>query len=554
MHRSAAIVSRPEWSVIRSLYKSMGMTDYDIDRPLVGIANAFSDLVPGHKHFRELCERVKYGILQEGGYPLEFGVIGACDGISNGHAGMKYMLPSREIIADSIECMVEGNHLDGLVLIGGCDKIVPGMLMAAARLDIPVAMVTGGPMLSGMNFDGRKSDNSSVAEAYSMLNQNSIDEKTYYELEDYSCPSVGSCSFLGTANSMACFTEALGMSLPGSALVPAVHAERYRIAHDTGVMVMRMIKDDISAKQIITKKSLENAFRLNLAIGGSTNLVLHALAIAHTGEINFSIDDIDRLCRETPILAQMYPANTENIYDFAKAGGVPAVMSSLLPLLHDDALSITGKTIREIYDKIENPRDTEVIRTLENPFASSGGTAVLWGNLAPRSAVTKPAAIAQGMHHFSGPAIVFDSEEDAMDAILCNRITKGGVIVIRYEGPKGGPGMREMARTMKLLVGAGLGTTVALVTDGRFSGSNNGCFVGHVSPEAFEGGPIALVENSDFITIDIKNNSITLHISEEELHERREHWRKPVHRITSPVLRKFSVFTSSADEGAVIKA
>ena len=554
MHRSAKIVSKPEWSVIRSLYKSMGMTDYDIDRPLVGIANAYSDLVPGHKHFGELCERVKYGILQAGGYPLEFGVIGACDGISNGHAGMKYMLPSREVIADSIECMVEGNHLDGLVMIGGCDKIVPGMLMAAARLDIPVAMVTGGPMLSGMNFDGRKSDNSSVAEAYSMLNQHSIDEKTYYELEDYSCPSVGSCSFLGTANSMACFTEALGMSLPGSALVPAVHAERYRIAHDTGVMIMRLIKDNISVKQIITKKSLENAFRLNLAIGGSTNLVLHAIAIAYAGNISFTINDIDRLCMETPILAQMYPANTKNIYDFDMAGGVPSVMHMLLPYLHDSAMTITGKTIGEIYGNIEMPRDSEVLRKPDNPFASSGGTAVLWGNLAPRSAVTKPAAIAPNMHHFSGPAIVFESEEEAMDAILANCITEGSVIIIRYEGPKGGPGMREMARTMKLLVGAGLGNTVALVTDGRFSGSNNGCFVGHVSPEAFEGGPIALVEDSDLITIDIENHSITLHVSEEDLQNRREQWKQPAPRTTFPVLRKFCAFASSADEGAVIRA
>nr|WP_321262337.1 dihydroxy-acid dehydratase [uncultured Sphaerochaeta sp.] len=553
MHRSAAIVAKPEWSVIRSLYKSMGMTDSDIDRPLVGIANAYSDLVPGHKHFGELCERVKYGILQAGGYPLEFGVIGACDGISNGHAGMKYMLPSREIIADSIECMVEGNHLDGLVLIGGCDKIVPGMLMAAARLDIPVVMVTGGPMLSGMNFDGRKSDNSSVAEAYSMLNQHSIDEKTYYELEDYSCPSVGSCSFLGTANSMACFTEALGMSLPGSALVPAVHAERYRIAHDTGTMIMRLIKDNISVKQIITKKSLENAFRLNLAIGGSTNLVLHALAIAYAGNISFTVDDIDRLSRETPILAQMYPANSKNIYDFDVAGGVPAVMHMLLPLLHADALTITGKTIGEIYGEIEAPQDSEVLRNLGDPFAPSGGTAILWGNLAPLSAVTKPAAIAQNMHCFSGQAIVFDSEEDTMNAILNNSITKGSVIVIRYEGPKGGPGMREMARTMKLLVGAGLGATVALVTDGRFSGSNNGCFVGHVSPEAFEGGPIALVEDSDLITIDIADHSITLHVSEDELEQRRERWKKPSLNTTSPVLRKFRAFASSANEGAVIK-
>ncbi len=531
----------------------MGMTDYDIDLPLVGIANAFSDLVPGHKHFRELCESVKYGILQNGGYPLEFGVIGACDGISNGHAGMKFMLPSREIIADGIECMVEGNHLDALVMIGGCDKIVPGMLMAAARLDIPVAMVTGGPMLSGICFDNRKSDNSSVAEAYSMLTRNMIDEKTYYELEDYSCPSAGSCSFLGTANSMACFTEALGMSLPGSALVPAVHAERSRIAHDTGMMVMNMVKKGISAKQIITKQSLENAFRLNLAIGGSTNLVLHALAIAYAGDIPFTIEDIDRLSKETPILARMYPANNKNIYDFDAAGGVPSVMQSLMPQLHGDALSITGKTIGDIYKNLGPSRNDEVLRDAEHPFAKSGGTAVLWGNLAPKSGVTKPAAIDTEMQVFSGPAKVFNSEEAAMDAILANQIKEGSVMVIRYEGPKGGPGMREMARTMKLLVGAGLGTKVALVTDGRFSGSNNGCFVGHISPEAYEGGPIALVEDGDIITIDIPHHAITLAIDEEEMKRRKSNWKKPELGTTSHTLKKFSCFAASADEGAVIK-
>ncbi|PKL25970.1 MAG: dihydroxy-acid dehydratase [Firmicutes bacterium HGW-Firmicutes-15] len=553
MHRSQEILSKPTWSVIRSLYKSMGMTDHDIDLPMIGIANAYSDLVPGHKHFRNLCEQVKYGILQNGGYPLEFGVIGACDGIANGHVGMKYMLPSREIIADSIECMVEGNHLDGLVLIGGCDKIVPGMLMAAARLEIPVAMVTGGPMLSGVCFDGRKSDNSSVAEAYSMLERKLIDERVYYELEDQSCPGVGSCSFLGTANSMACFTEALGMSLPGSALVPAVHAHRYRIAHDTGKAVMEMVRNTIHAKQIITKQSLENAFRLNLAIGGSTNLVLHTLAIAHAGSIPFTIHDIDRLSQETPILAKMYPASDRNIYDFDAAGGVPAVMNHLLPILHGEALTITGNSIEKIYRDIDGSIDSSVIRNLEKPYASMGGTAVLWGNLAPESAVTKPAAIDETMMRFYGPAKVFDSEEEANEAVLKNQIDPGTVLVIRYEGPKGGPGMREMARTMKLLVGAGLGKSVAVITDGRFSGSNNGCFVGHISPEASEGGPIAFVRDGDIIEIDIPSRRITFVVSQEDLDIRKRDWRSPKLDTSSPVLRKFASFASSASEGAIFR-
>lgn len=553
MHLSQEIVSKPAWSVIRSLYKSMGMTDYDIDLPMIGIANAFSDLVPGHKHLRALCEQVKYGILQDGGYPLEFGVIGACDGIANGHAGMKYMLPSREIIADSIECMVEGNHLDGLVVIGGCDKIVPGMLMAAARLSIPVAMVTGGPMLSGTLFDGRKSDNSSVAEAYSMFENKLIGEKEYYELEDQSCPSVGSCSFLGTANSMACFTEALGMSLPGSALIPAVHAHRFRIAHDTGKAVMEMVRNAMHVKQIITKQSLENAFRLSLAIGGSTNLVLHTLAIAYAGSIPLTIDDIDRLSQETPILARMYPASNKNIYDFDAAGGVSAVMNHLLPLLHKSAMTITGKTIGEIYQSVDKTVDSTVIRNLDNPYATKGGTAILWGNLAPESAVTKPAAIDSAMMQFSGLAKVFDSEEQANEAILSHEIDSGTVIVIRYEGPKGGPGMREMARTMKLLVGTGLGKSVALVTDGRFSGSNNGCFVGHVSPEASEGGPIALVRDGDVIEIDIHQKRLSILVSSEELELRRRNWAGPKVDTSSPVLRKFAFLASSASEGAIIK-
>lgn len=530
----------------------MGMTDRDIDSPLVGIANAYSDLVPGHKHLRTLCDSVKYGILQSGGYPLEFGVVGACDGIANGHSGMKYMLPSREIIADSIECMVEGNRLDALVLIGGCDKTVPGMLMAAARLHIPVAMVTAGPMSSGVCFDGRKSDNSSVAEAYAMLESKKIDYATYMQLENQSCPTVGTCSFLGTANSMACFTEALGMSLPGSALVPAVHAERYRIAHDTGAAVMNLVGKGIVAKDIITRKSLENAFRLSLAIGGSTNCVLHALAIAFAGDIEFTMQDIDGLCDSTPVLARMYPAGEKNVHDFHDAGGVAAVMRQLLPLLHPDALTVTGRTIGDEYRNWPFRDDDSIIHFLDNPFASSGGIAVLRGNLAPCSAVTKPAAISESMRMFRGPARCFSSEEDANEAILHHIVKPGEVMVIRYEGPKGGPGMREMARTMKLLVGAGLALSVALVTDGRFSGSNNGCFVGHISPEAMDGGPIALVRDGDMIVINIDAHTIDVELSEEELHKRYVAWEKPAQQIDSHVLRKFAASASSAHQGAVL--
>ena len=552
MHRSHGILVRPEWSVIRSLYKSMGMGDREIDKPLVGIANSFSDIVPGHKHLREVTQAIKYGILENGGYPLEFGVIGGCDGIANGHYGMSFMLPTREIIADSIESMVEGHRLDALVLVAGCDKIVPGMIMGAAQLDIPVVMVTGGPMLSGVLFDGRQSDNSSVAEAYAMLTQQEISEKTYQYIEDCSCPSVGSCSFLGTANSMACFCEALGLSLPHSALVPAVHAMKYRIAHDSGFAVMELVKKGTSVRDIIMKENLMNAFRLTLSLGGSTNIVLHTLAIAMSAKINLSMKDLGSLCSSTPILARMYPACNKNIYDFDNAGGVGCLLHYLMPLLHKNAMTITGNTIQEVYKDEKESLDLSLITPLEHPFSPKGGIGVVWGNLAPLSAITKPSAIDETIHEFTGPAKVFNSEEEANDRIIANEIKKGEVVVIRYEGPKGGPGMREMARTMKLLVGSHLQHDVALVTDGRFSGSNNGLFVGHVSPEASEGGPIALIQDGDIITINIEKNLLHLHVDEKILEERRKQWVKPVKEIHSRVLQKFSRHASSAHLGAIM--
>lgn len=551
--RSDDFLRKPEWSCVRSLYKSMGMTDYDIDKPLIGIANAWSELVPGHKHLRELAVQVKYGILQEQGYPLEFGVIGACDGIANGHSGMNYILPTREIIADGIECMVEANRLDGLVIISGCDKTVPGMIMGAVRLDIPVVMVTAGPMLGGMQFDGRQSDNSTLPEALAMLKRGELDKETYGRLENEACPTVGSCSFLGTANTMACFTEALGLSLPGSALSPAVYAERSRIAQDSGVTIMNLVRNKINIKQIITKQGLCNAFQLSLAIGGSTNVVLHTLAIAHSAGLDLTIRDLAVLCDSTPIIAQVYPSNNYNVIDLYHAGGVPVVMKHLLPLLDTTAMTVSGKTIEQVYKSYQIVLDKHIIRCIDSPFLESGGIAILYGNLAPESAVTKPSVIHPSMYQFRGPAKCFDSEETAENAIMEKDIKQGDVLVIRYEGPKGGPGMREMARTMKLLYGAGLSLHTALITDGRFSGSNNGCFIGHISPEASEGGPIALIQDGDIINIDIEKRSIEVEVNEQTLEQRRKKW-SPVHKsIDSVVLRKYSKYAVSAGQGAVIE-
>lgn len=550
--RSQEVLRYPEWSMQRALYKSMGYTDYDLDRPLIGIANSWNRLVPGHCHLNLVAEYVKQGILQAGGTPVEFGLIAACDGIAQGHVGMHYILPTRDLIAHDIEMMVEAHRLDALVLLGSCDKIVPGMLMAAARLDIPAILVVGGPMEGGCEFDGRASDTTSITEGFAMWKAGLIDEAAYRELEDCAAPTCGSCSFLGTANTMCCVAEAMGMCLPGSTTIPATRAARLRVAQASGRQVVELLRRNISARAIINAKGLENAIRVGAAIGGSTNLALHIPAIGYEADCEIDMERFEELCRTTPYIARMNPAAAPNVPDFHQAGGVPAVMKELLPLLHGDALTVTGRSIAENLTDVR-PGDRRIIRSLEDPWSAGGGLAVLRGNLAPRTAITKPAAIAPQMHVFTGTARCFDSEEEANRAIMDGAIQAGDVVVIRYEGPKGGPGMREMYTAMKLLYGRGLALQTAVVTDGRFSGTNNGCFVGHVSPEAAEGGPIALVQDGDRITIDIPNRSLHLHVSDAELSSRLADWKRPEPKFKRGYLALYARLAESADRGAIIR-
>ena len=552
MHwRSKEILERPEWSKTRALYKSMGYSDYDLDRPLIGVANSWNRVVPGHANLRQVSEHVKQGIRQAGGTPVEFGVIAACDGIANGHEGMHYILPTRELIANDVEMMIQAHRLDAVVLLGSCDKIVPGMLMAAARLDVPAIMVVGGPMAGGCGFDGRASDITSLTEGLGMLKAGKIDESTYDNLEDCVAPGCGSCSFLGTANTMCCVAEALGLSLPGSATIPATHAARFRAAQESGRQIVELVKHGITALQIINRKAVENAIRVVAAIGGSTNTALHLPAIAYEANCEITMDLFDELCRTTPHIAKMNPAAAPNVPDFHDAGGVPAVMKEILSLLHSDALTVTRKTVAENVAHAE-VKDHNIIKSMVGPWAREGGLAVLRGNLAPNTGITKPAAIVPEMHKFTGRARCFNREEDADQAILDGQVHEGEVIVIRYEGPKGGPGMREMAKPMKLLYGRGLALKTALVTDGRFSGTNNGCFVGHVSPEAAEGGPIATVEDGDQITIDIANRSLHLHVSEEDIKDRLARWQKPEPKFRKGYLALYARLAESADKGAII--
>jgi dihydroxy-acid dehydratase len=550
--RSKEVLTRPNWSMNRSLYKSMGYSDYDLDRPLIGIANSWNRVVPGHYNLDLVSDYVKQGVLQAGGTPVEFGVIAPCDGIAQGHEGMHFILPSRDLIASDIEIMIQAHRLDAVVLLGSCDKIVPGMLMAAARLDLPGILVVGGPMEGGCDFDGRASDTTSVTEGLGMLKSGKIDEATYRDLEDCATPTCGSCSFLGTANTMCCVAEAVGFCLPGSATIPATHADRMRAAQASGRQIMELLKKGITARQIINQKGIENAIRLSTAIGGSTNVALHMPAIAYEADCQVSMDLFEALCRETPTIAKMNPAAAPNVPDFHRAGGVPAVMKEILPLLHGDALTVTGKTVAENVQRTEST-NRNIIRTMKEPWEIGGGLAILKGNLAPNTAVTKPAAIVPEMQTFEGTARCFDSEESADRAILEGKVEEGDVLVIRYEGPKGGPGMREMYNAMKLLYGRGMALKTAVITDGRFSGTNNGCFVGHISPEAAEGGPIAIVENGDRITIDIPNRSLTLHVPDEGIKDRLSRWKRPEPKFKRGYLALYARLAESADKGAIIR-
>ncbi len=550
--RSQEVLKRPDSSMARALWKSMAYSDYDLSRPLIGVANSWNRVVPGHYNLDLVADYVKQGIAQAGGTAVEFGIMAACDGLANGHAGMHFILPSRELIANDVETMVEAHRFDAVVLLGSCDKIVPGMLMAAARLDVPAIVVVGGPMEGGCEFDGRPADTTSLTEGLAMLKAGEIDLAAYERLEDCASPGCGSCSFLGTANTMCCLAEALGMCLPGSATIPAVRAERLRAAQESGRRIVDMVHRGLTAGRVITRESLENAVRLNAAIGGSTNAVLHLLAVAYEAGVDLTVDDFEALSRTTPHVARMNPAATANVPDFHAAGGVPAVMNEILPLLHGDALTVSGRTVAENV-RGAAVRNRGIIRSLEDPWARGGGLAVLRGNLAPHSAITKPAAINPAMHTFTGRARCFDREEDANRAILAGEVGAGEVVVIRYEGPKGGPGMREMYVAMKLLYGRGLALKTALVTDGRFSGTNNGCFVGHISPEAAEGGPLAAVRDGDLITIDIPNRGLTLHVPDDEIAARLATWRPPAPRFTKGYLALYSRLAESADKGAIIR-
>jgi dihydroxy-acid dehydratase len=550
--RSRKTIERPEWSMNRALYKAMGYSDYDLERPLIGIANSWNRVVPGHYNLNRVSEYVQQGIRQAGGTPVEFGVIAACDGIAQGHVGMHYILPTRDLITNDIEMMVQAHQLDAIVLLGSCDKIVPAMLMAAARLDLPAIMVVGGPMEGGCQFDGRSSDITSLTEGLGMLRTGKIEEAEFMELENCSAPTCGSCSFLGTANTMCCVAEAMGLCLPGSATIPASFAERLRVAQDSGRQIVSLFNNGISARQILDRKGIENGIRISTAIGGSTNTALHIPAIGYEADCDISMDLFEEICRSTPHIAKMNPAAPANVPDFHQAGGIPAVMKEILSLLHGDALTVTAKTVAENVATARNC-NSDIIKTIEDPWSQGGGLAILRGNLAPNTAITKPAAIHPDMHTFSGTAHCFDCEEDADRAILEGKVKEGEVIVIRYEGPKGGPGMREMYKAMKLLYGRGLALKTALVTDGRFSGTNNGCFVGHISPEAAEGGPLAIVQNGDTITIDIPNRQLKLHLSQKEIQHRLANWQRPEPKVKKGYLALYSRLAESADKGAIIK-
>ncbi|MBN1254504.1 MAG: dihydroxy-acid dehydratase [Deltaproteobacteria bacterium] len=536
----------------RALYMSMGYSAEDLTKPMIGIANAWSTVVPGHFNLREISESVKEGIRQGGGTPVEFGVIGACDGIAEGHIGTRYILPTRELIANDIEAMVEAHRFDGLVLLGSCDKIVPGMLMAAARLDIPAILVNGGPALGGMVYSGKKCDVTALVEALGRYQVGEITEQELRAMEDNVMPTCGSCSMLGTANTMGCVSEALGMTLPGTGVIPAVYAARKKAALESGEQIVKLVEHGITSRKIISAGAIKNAIRLSSAIGGSTNVALHIPAIAYEALVDFSIDMFEKLSDQTPLLVKINPAGPANVPDFHDAGGVQAVLKELEHLLDGEALTVTGKTVAENLSAVVRRSDREVIRSIDDPYSESGGLAVLWGNLAQEGAITKPAAIDPATYYFQGHAKVFDSEAETNQAIMDGKVQAGDVVVVRYEGPKGGPGMPEMFRAMKLLNGMGLAKKTALITDGRFSGTNNGCFVGHISPEATEGGTLAVVENGDTITIDITKRNIHLDVSEEELAARFKKWERPAPRIESGYLRMYARLARSASYGAII--
>lgn len=551
--RSSEVKEGSQRAWHRALLKANGYTDEEISRPWIGVVNSRNEILPGHFHLNSIGEAVKAGVRMAGGLPIEFSTIGICDGIAMAHEGMKYPLPSREHIADTIEIMANAHRFDALVFITNCDKIIPGMLMAALRLNLPAIMVSGGPMLS-VNVRGRFVDISTLGEAQAGQLAGRVSEEEVALLEEKACPTVGSCAGMFTANTMNCLTEAMGFSLPGSGTIPAVYAERIRLAKQTGLKVMELLNKDIRPRDIITKEAIVNAIAVDLALGGSTNTALHLPAIAHEAGLEISLNLFDQISEQTPHLASMSPAGPWHLQDLSEAGGVYAVMKelSLKGLIKTELLTVTGRTIKENMAGVKVLRG-DVIRSIGQPHHPKGGIAVLKGNLAPEGAVVKRTAVDQAMWRHRGPARVFDSEEAAEEAIYERRINPGDVVVIRYEGPKGGPGMREMHIAMSALVGLGLDKKVALVTDGRFSGASRGPAIGHVSPEAMAGGPLAIVREGDPIELDIEAKTLTLDLSKEEIDRRLANWRPPEPKVKTGFLARYARLATSASTGAVFE-
>ncbi|MBM7865708.1 dihydroxy-acid dehydratase [Heliobacterium gestii] len=548
--RSQTVKCGVEKAPHRSLFRSLGLTAEEMNRPLIGIVNAKNDVVPGHIHLDTIAEAVKAGVRLAGGTPLAFPAIAVCDGIAMNHTGMKFSLASRELIADSIEVMATAHGFDALVFIPNCDKVVPGMLMAAARLNIPSIFVSGGPMLAG-RFQGKKVNLNTVFEGVGQHNTGKMTLEELEELEDNACPTCGSCSGMFTANSMNCLTEVLGMGLPGNGTIPAVYSARIRLAKEAGMRIMDLLANNLRPLDMMTERTFRNAITVDMALGCSTNTLLHLPAIAYEAGVELNLDMVNEISAKTPHLCKLAPAGEHHIEDLYEAGGISAVLKTLLDagLLDGDLPTVTGKTIAENAARSVNLRP-EVIRPVDNPYSKTGGLAVLRGNLAPDGAVVKKGAVAPEMLVHKGPARVFDSEEQAYEAITAGKIQKGDVVVIRYEGPRGGPGMREMLSPTSTICGMGLDKDVALITDGRFSGATRGAAIGHVSPEAADGGPIAFVREGDMIAIDIPNGKLEVEVSEAELADRRQGWQPPAPKVTSGYMKRYAQNVLSASTGA----
>lgn len=552
--RSQDILVGPEWANVRSLYKASGFTDNELKKPLIAVVNSFNSICPGHTVLNQMTQKVKEGIYANGGTPLDFGTIGACDGIAMGHKGMKYVLPTREMIANDIEAMVEAHRLDGLVILGSCDKIIPGMILGALRVNLPTVFVNGGPALPGRMLEnnpygGEYIDHSIIQQSEGALKSGKLSMEEFTWIENNAVPTIGSCAMLGTANTMACLAETMGLSLPGSATIPAVYSRRIQVAFETGEAVMDLVRKNVVVKDLVTREAIENAIRVNAAIGGSTNAVLHLLAIAREADLSLDIFELGAISDGIPHLVPMIPAGSATLLDFHEAGGVPQVIRSMQEKLHMTSMTVTGKSWEDVLKTHDLP-ERSIVKGLKSPVHERGGIAVLKGGLAPLGAVTKPSAIPDDALYFKGPARVYESEEDALIGIRNHEVKAGDVVVIRNEGPKGGPGMPEMYKAMKLLVGMNLGSGVCLITDGRFSGSNNGCFVGHICPEAMDGGPIAYLKDGDEIVVDVKGR--TIDAPGVDFEERRKTQKRHGEKKVTGYLHQYRKNVLSASEGAAI--